>query len=758
MSAAQHDVSGKMFDYVIIGGGTAGLALASRLSEDPSVTVAVIEAGDANLGDPNILVPGQFEATFTNPKYDWAFPTEKQIFSNEKEFIWSRGKGLGGSSGMNFCAWVKPPVKDVDAIEKLGNPGWNWKEYLKYSQRSETFHPPAQEQMNLYPHTYEVELRGTSGPIHTTIPFHHHAIDVLFQQTLVNKGLKSIKAIWWRSALNTRNWLMGIDTDNKINGTWIANANLDPRTWTRSYSATGYFLPAQDRPNLTILTEATVTRILFNDTIAGQKLTAKGVEFVHNKCTCEVNAKYEVILSAGTIQSPQILELSGIGRPEILRKIGVEMKIKLDGVGENIFGVSFELAGSPETYDRMRDPKYKAETLKLHGEGRGPQRVGITSFAYFPLSAATAEAPALIERAAAGLTAERSFPPGLQEQFDLQFECLRRDDGVDLEIVAFPGFFTAVLSRIWKLLTDFQATPEPDKSYVTILSVLNHPLSRRTIHAKRANPFDLPSIDPRYFENDFGKRYPVNMIDVDICRHFSNLEILVQHIKYIRTMVDIEPFQSGVVREVDPGPNYVTDQDIRDCIKNNHGTSWHTVGSCSMLPREKRGVVDPELKVYGTNNLRIVDISIVPIHIAAHTHGQDQIKTAAKIPAPSPIANLSAPTAVGRAALEVLTDDVGPGALGEGVPGLLEGRLMGAVALPELDGALDGAELGVTLEVGVLRGALIDVLTEVVRDTEVETETEEDRDEPDLVDAEAEDGVEEMAETEREKVIDLPGC
>jgi hypothetical protein len=112
--------------------------------------------------------------------------------------------------------------------------------------------------------------------------------------------------------------------------------------------------------------------------------------------------------------------------------------------------------------------------------------------------------------------------------------------------------------------------------------------------------------------------------------------------------------------------------------------------------------------------------------------------------------------------LEVLTDDVGPGALGEGVPGLLEGRLMGAVALPELDGALDGAELGVTLEVGVLRGALIDVvvdvLTEVVRDTEVETETEEDRDEPDLVDAEAEDGVEEMAETEREKVIDLPGC
>ncbi|KAJ7145703.1 GMC oxidoreductase [Mycena epipterygia] len=560
MSANLSDVSGKIFDYVVVGGGvtfqhvTAGLALASRLSEDPSVTVVVIEAGEANIGDPNILVPAQFGRTFKNSKYDWAFMTEKQKFSNNNEFMWSRGKGLGGTSGLNFYAWIKPPATDIDAIEKLGNPGWNWKEYLKYSQRSETFHPPREEQMNLYPHTYESSFHGTSGPIHTTIPFHFHALDSLFQQTLVNKGLKSIKDPY----------------GGDINGTWIANSTLDPSTWTRSYAATGYFLPVQERPNLTVLTDATVTRIVFNDPIPGQNLTATGVEFVHSAHTCHVNAKCEVILSAGkqvisnvfrAIQNPKILELSGVGRAEVLGHLGVDVKIELDGVGENVqehtfMGVSYELAGSPETWDRMREPAYAAEAMKLHAEGRGPQRIGITSFAYFSLSAATPEAPALIDRAAEGLHANEMLPPGLQEQLDLQLACLRDDSAPDLELIGFPSLFTTQIHRM-------------------------------------------------------------------------NLEILVQHFKYIRTMAQTEPMKSGVVREVDPGPACVTDEDIREYIKNTLVSTWHTIASCSMLPREKNGVVDPDLKVSGeirgvrstvlTKRDRIVDISILPLHIAAHT-------------------------------------------------------------------------------------------------------------------------------------------
>ncbi|KAJ7454339.1 GMC oxidoreductase [Mycena galericulata] len=576
MSAASEE-----FDYVIIGGGTAGLAVASRLSEDPTVTVLVIEAGEANIGDPNILVPAQYGQSFTNPKYDWAFLTEKQKFSNDKQYLWSRGKGLGGSSGLNFYAWSKPPAADVDAIEKLGNPGWNWSEYLKYSQRSETFHPPAKEQTDIYPHTYETKFHGTSGPIHTTIPFHFHVVDELFQQTMINKGLKAIEDPY----------------GGDITGTWIANANLDPSDWTRSYSTTGYYLPARDRPNLKVLTESTVTRILFDEAKTGDPLTAKGVEYVQNASTIQVKAKSEVILSAGAIQSPQILELSGIGRPEILARIGVDVRIQLDGVGENVqehvfMSVSYELAGSPPTYDRMRDADYAAEARRLHAEGRGPQRMGITSFAYFPLSAATPDATALVERAAADAKLREPLPPGLRDQFNLQLECLRDDSAPDLEIVAFPGFFTTSI-------------PEPEKTYITLIAVLNHPFSRGTIHARSSDAFDNPSIDPHYFEHDF------------------DLESLVQHVKYIRTMAETEPLKSGVLREVDPGPDCVNDQDIREYIKNNLSTTWHTVGSCSMLPREsreKQGVVDPELKVYGTSNLRVVDVSIVPLHIAAHTH------------------------------------------------------------------------------------------------------------------------------------------
>ncbi|KAJ7191837.1 GMC oxidoreductase, partial [Mycena pura] len=588
MSAHPYDVSGELFDYVIIGGGTAGLALAARLSEDAATTVVVLEVGEPNIGDPNILKPGRRGWTFTDPKYDWAFPTEKQKYSNEKEYIWNRGKGLGGSSGLNFHAWVKPPALDIDAIEKLGNPGWNWTEYMKYSQRSETYHPPSQEQMGAYPYTYDVQLCGTSGPIQTTVPSHYSAVDVLFQQTLVNKGLNCVEDPY----------------GGDINGTWKANVNLDPRTqWTRSYAATGYLLPAQDRPNLTVLTEVMVARILFDDAVSSEPLRASGVDFVYTGRTCQVYARREVVLSAGcasllhrlshlfgasAIQSPKILELSGVGRREVLRKIGVDMKIELDGVGENVQEHTSQAPPTRPTRRRRRSSK------------SGPESAGVGAFAYFPLAAATPDAAALVARAAASIPPRAELPPGRGEQLDLQLAALRDAASVDLELVAAPGYFTPIVA------------PEPDKRYMTISGFLNHPLSRGTIHATSADPFDNPSIDPRYFENDF------------------DLEILVQHVKYIRSMAETEPFKSGVVREVVPGPDCTTEADIREYIKNTHKTSWHTVGSCSMLPRAQQGVVDPALKVYGTRNLRVVDLGIVPLHIAAHTQAADIIRASAK--------------------------------------------------------------------------------------------------------------------------------
>ncbi|KAJ7191624.1 GMC oxidoreductase [Mycena pura] len=582
MSAHPYDGE-TMFDYVIIGGGTAGLALAARLSEDAATTVVVLEAGEPNIGDPNILKPGRRGCTFTNPKYDWAFPTEKQKYSNEREYIWNRGKGLGGSSGLNFFTWVKPPALDIDAIEKLGNPGWNWTEYMKYSQRSETCHPPSQEQIGAYPHINDAQLRQTSGPIQTTVPFHHSAVDALFQQTLANKGLKRVEDPY----------------GGDINGTWMANANLDPRTWTRSYAVTGYLLPAQGRPNLTVLTEVMVARILFDDAVSSEPLRASGVDFVYKGRTYQVYARREVVLSAGcaSLSTSQMrLDISGVGRREVLRKIGVDVKIELDGVGENVqehtfIAVSFELVGTHDMSDAA---------AKLHAAAEsGPESAGVGAIAYFPLAAATPDAAALVARAAASIPPRADLPPGRGDQLDLQLAALRDAASVDLELIAVSGSFTPPLAA-FPAYPD-ASSPEPDKRYMTISGFLNHPLSRGTIHATSADPFENPSIDPRYFENDF------------------DLEILVQHVKYIRSMAETEPFKSGVVREVVPGPDCTTEAAIREYIKNTHKTSWHTVGSCSMLPRAQQGVVDPALKVYGTRNLRVVDIGIVPLHIAAHT-------------------------------------------------------------------------------------------------------------------------------------------
>ncbi|KDR78179.1 hypothetical protein GALMADRAFT_245214 [Galerina marginata CBS 339.88] len=576
------DAVDKSFDYVVIGGGTAGLAAAARLSEDPSVTVLVLEAGEKNLGDPLIDVPLQFGQTFGNPQYDWAFKTAKQKNANDKEFVWPRGKGLGGSSAMNFYAWIKPPAADIDAFEKLGNPGWNWADYEKHSKNSENFHLPAKEQTDLYPHTFDLNVRGTSGPIQVTIPPHVHTIDKLYQETVVKKGVKAIKDPY----------------GGDINGTWIASANLDPKTWTRSYAATAYLVPNIGRPNLSVLTGALVSRITLDLAVADRVRTATGVEFFHGDRTYEVKVNKEVVLSAGAIKSPQILELSGIGDPQVLSKAGIDLEISLPGVGENvqehIFStLIYELDTANtthETWDLLADPDYATKAKALYADGMGMQRHGITSFSYFPLSVINSEAAhALIDNLETDVNAQKDLEPGLKEQLHLQIAALRNDAIPDCELVVFPSMFLGLLK------------PEPGKSYVSPIAMVNHPISRGSIHVETKDPAAHPKIDPHYLENSI------------------DLEILVQQFKFIRSLKEVEPWKSGVLREVSPGPTCVSDDDIREFIKNNLSSTWHTVGSCSMLPLSKRGVVDPKLKVYGTTNLRVADISIIPLHIAAHT-------------------------------------------------------------------------------------------------------------------------------------------
>ncbi|KAF8872798.1 GMC oxidoreductase [Gymnopilus junonius] len=581
------DVNQKVFDCIVIGGGTAGLAAAVRLSEDPSFRVLVLEAGPLeNLGDPKIDIPAQFSSLIGDPQYDWGFTTTKQKYANNNQSYWPRGKGLGGSSATNSYLWSKPPAADIDAFESLGNPGWNWADYQRYSKKSETVHPPAKEQLNLYPHTFTTKSCGRSGPIQVTIPPHVHTVDKIFQETMVEKGFKTVDDPY----------------GGDIIGTWIAASNLDPKTWTRSYAANAYLLPVVDRTNLTIVTNSLVSRILFNEESNGRR-TASNVEFIHQSVKCNVKINMEVILSAGAINSPQILELSGIGQPAVLSKIGVDAVVDLPGVGENVqdhilISIPHELAPgtSHETLDLLRDPIHAVKAKQLHTVGKGLHRTGLTSIAFFPLTSTKFEGiPSLIDDLEAEVDAKQKagqLPPGLEEQLHHQISALRDDTIPDCEILIWPGWSSP-------------RTPEVGKQYISPLACLNHPFSRGNIHATSTDPVISPEIDPHYFESKL------------------DLEILLLQLKFVRGLREVEPWKSGILREVAPGSDCASDHDLREFIRNNIWSVLHTVGSCSMLPREKHGVVDSRLKVvYGTTNLRVADLSIIPLHIAAHTQGE----------------------------------------------------------------------------------------------------------------------------------------
>ncbi|KAF8828716.1 hypothetical protein HHX47_DHR3000393 [Lentinula edodes] len=512
-------VAGSIFDYIVIGGGVCVilccLTLASRLSENADSSVLVIEAGNAHLDSENhplITRPGQFGMQIGNPEYDWGFKTVPQKFSDNNEYLWSRGKGLGGTSAMNFSVWTFPPKEDIDNWEKLGNPGWNWANFEKHTTRAITYTP----------------LESTTTSL-------------------------SVEAF----------------------NVWDAN-----------------------KPHGEVGAEVTV--ILSSDS-KDDDFEASGVEFLHkatNRKFCALSRK-EVILSAGSLKSPQILELSGIGKQEILSRLGIDVKVPLEGVGENLqehlfIGCTFELKEdyTGETYDLLRDSVQQSEHVDLYSKGQGIYMTGIVNMASFPLKKIASDAEALYDAEKIRIhqdIKEGRYPPGLAEQYELQLQYHQRN-ALDCEFVSLSGSLSG------------PNPPRPGKKYYTIIGFLNHNFSRGTIHSSSSNPYDPPLMDPHYFEHDI------------------DLQAFINEVKYIRKIVKTAPLKDVLSDvELNPGADIQTDEQIASWLKQNLSTGWHTVGTLSMLPKDRNGAVDSKLKVYGTKNIRVVDLSVVPLQIAAHT-------------------------------------------------------------------------------------------------------------------------------------------
>ncbi|KAI0709492.1 GMC oxidoreductase [Earliella scabrosa] len=573
------ELTSQPYDYIIVGGGTAGLPVAVRLSEDPSVTVAVIEAGDWHATVDGINIPGMAGQTLMKPELDWAFMSVPQKYANNRPIYQPRGKGLGGSSGLNFLGNTRAGAAEYDAIEALGNPGWNWQEFLKYFKKSETTLPVPTD---LGPEYKLVEpnpkWHGDSGPLKKGYPHIYAAHHIPFTEAFEEIGVPRNPDPYGGS----------------VTGCATVFACVDSSTGTRSYSGSAYYAPNADRKNLTVLTNAHVARIVFRP--GSSPLVATGVEFIHGDKTYVVQVKKEVIVSAGAFQTPQILELSGIGNKDILSKYGIETLVDLPGVGENLqdhpfINTTHEMKPEYKSVDIIpQEPALVAEQAELYKSKKGFfATVAAALYAFVPTKQFATDEQLQEWKEKAAKSAQAA-PPGLKKQIEKQIEWLADPSSAEGEISPFAGFYFG---------SGLQ--PVPKTHYSSVICSISHPFSRGSVHIASADPKAPPAIDPNCLSNPL------------------DLELLLGVLKAALKLYDTAPLRSSVVSQFCPtAEQSASDAALVEYIRNHCGCLYHPLGSAAMLPREDGGVVDPQLRVYGTVNVRVADASILPMEISTH--------------------------------------------------------------------------------------------------------------------------------------------
>jgi choline dehydrogenase len=509
------------FDYVVVGAGSAGCVLANRLSADPNVRVALLEAGgrDRNIW---IHIPAGYFRNIFNPKVTWQFGSGPEPHLGGRIVNWPRGRVLGGTSAINGLLYVRGQAQDFDIWRQFGNSGWSYRDVLPYFIRAED-----QERG-------PSDLHGAGGPLGVSDVKMDNPICEAFVQSCIADGIPLT------------------DDFNGVSQEGAGYYQLTNRNGRRCSTAVGYLHPVSNRPNLTVITNAEVQKLALN----GRRVT--GVVYRRDGAETTVGAHREVLLAAGAIGSPQLLQVSGIGPGAVLQTAGVTVRHDLPGVGENLqdhyqarFVYECNAEGSLNDVWHSRWLQFRTG-LQYVFQRRGILTIGAGVVGVFTKSDPSLETP------------------------DIQFHFIPLSaDGPGQGLHKFPGVISSVC----------QLRPE----------------SRGRIAITSPKASDKPSIVSNYLAAEIDQR------------------VMLAALKVGRRIAGLKPFSDIVVREYVPGPDCRTDDDLMRFAREKGTTIFHPCGTCKMGV-DAMAVVDPRLKVHGIEGLRVVDASIMPTMTSGNTN------------------------------------------------------------------------------------------------------------------------------------------
>ena len=514
------------FDYIVVGAGSAGAVLAARLSEDPHTRVLLLEAGPKD-NSFWIHLPIGYGKTMWSTKYNWCFHTDPDPHMNGRRIYWPRGKTLGGSSSINGLIYIRGQHEDYDAWAAAGNHGWSAKDVLPYFVKSER----NQRGASAY--------HGGEGPLRVS--------DIGLKDPLIEAFICGAQEL-------------GVPRTDDFNGAQQFGAGYyQLTTWKgwRWSTAKGYLKPARGRKNLVVETESQATQIIMDGTRAVGVRYRKGGERGQE---CEVLAAREVLLSAGAIMSPQLLQLSGIGPADLLKKHGVPVVVDLPGVGENLqdhlqIRLTYE-SNQPTTNDALNSFFGQAKLgWQWLTKRSGPLAVGINQGGCFMRALANESATPDIQFHVATLSADMAGG----------------------KVHRFSGFTLSVC----------QLRPE----------------SRGHIRIRSTNPFEPPEMQPNYLSTDLDRRTAVAAV------------------RSARAIAASQAMAPRVIREVKPGPSAQTDEEILAFCREAGATIFHPSGTCAMgLDPQAGAVLDNRLRVHGVSGLRVIDCSAMPTLVSGNTN------------------------------------------------------------------------------------------------------------------------------------------